>query len=39
MGGSAGTSPEATGAQKLIAEAQREQLVLYIDSEATGTQT
>ena len=38
-GGLAGASPEATGAQKRIAEARREQLVLYVDSEATGTQT
>ena len=36
-GGSAGVSPEATGAQKRIAEARREQLVLYVDSEANLT--
>ena len=38
-GGSAGASPEATGARKRIAEARRELLVLYVDSEATGAWT
>jgi hypothetical protein len=38
-GGSVGVSPKATGARKRIAEAQREQLVLYVDFEATRTQT
>ena len=33
-GGSAGSNPEATEALKWIAEAWREQLVLYTDSEA-----
>ena len=32
-----GVSPEATGARKRIAEARREQLVLFVDSEATET--
>jgi hypothetical protein len=39
VGGSAGASPEATGAWKRIAEAQRKQLVSHVDSEAIGTQT
>ena len=30
MGGSAGASPEATGVWKRVAEARREQLVLYV---------
>ena len=38
-GSLAGVSPEATGAQKRIAKARREQLVLYADSEAIGTRT
>ena len=38
-GGSAGTSPEAIGVQKWVAKAWREQLVLYADSEVTGTRT
>ena len=37
--GSAGASPEATGARKRVAEARREQLALHIVSEATGTRT
>jgi len=37
VGGSAGVSPEATGAQKRVAEARREQLALHVVSEATGT--
>ena len=37
MWGSAGANPEATETPERIAEAQREQLVLYTDSEATGT--
>ena len=39
VGGSAGANPEAVETLKRIAEARREQLVLYIDSEATGTRT
>ena len=39
VGGSAGTNPEAVETLKRIAEAWREQLVLYTDFEATGTQT
>ena len=39
MGGSAGANPEATETLKWIAEAWREQLVLYTDSEAIVTQT
>ena len=38
-GGSAGANPEATETLKRIAEARREQLVLYTDFEATGTRT
>ena len=38
-GGSAGASPEATGVRRWVAEARREQLVFYADSEAIGTQT
>ena len=38
-GSLAGASPEATETPKRIAEARKEQLVLYIDSDATGTQT
>ena len=37
MGGSAGVNPEATETLKWIAEAWREQLVLYTDSEAIVT--
>ena len=37
MGGSAGANPKAAETLKRFAEAQREQLVLYTDSEATGT--
>jgi hypothetical protein len=36
VGGSVGANPEATVTPKWIAEARREQLVLYTDSEATG---
>ena len=39
VGGSAGVNPKAAEALKQIAEAQREQLDLYTDSEATGTRT
>ena len=39
MGGSAGANPEAAEALKWIAEAWREQLVLYTDSEAIVTRT
>ena len=39
MGGSAGVDPEAAETLKRIAEARREQLVFYADSEATGTRT
>ena len=39
MGGSASANLEATETLKRIAEARREQLVLYTDFEATGTQT
>ena len=39
MGGSAGASTEATGAQKRVAEARREQLALHVISEATGIRT
>ena len=39
MGGSVGMNPEATETLKWIAEARREQLVLYTDFEATGTRT
>ena len=38
-GGSAGANPEAAETLKWIAEAQREQLVLHTDSEATVTRT
>jgi hypothetical protein len=38
MGGSAGANAEATETLKWIAEARREQLVLYTDSEATGAE-
>ena len=38
-GGSAGTNLKAAETLKRIAEARREQLVLYTDSEAIGTQT
>ena len=37
MGGSVGASPEAIGAREWLAEAQREQLALYVDSDATRT--
>ena len=36
MGGSAGANPEAAKTLKRIAEARREQLVLYTDFEAIG---
>ena len=39
VGGSAGANPEATETLKRITKAQREQLVLYTDSEATVTRT
>ena len=39
VGGSAGANPEAAKTLKRIAEARREQLVLYADFEATGTRT
>ena len=39
MGGSAGMNPEAAETPKRMAEARREQLVLYTDFEATGTRT
>ena len=39
VGGSAGANPEAAETLKRIAEARREQLVLYTVSEATGTRT
>ena len=39
MGGSAGANPKAAETLKWIAEARREQLVLYTDFEATGTRT
>ena len=39
VGGSAGANPEAAETLKRIAEARREQLVMYTDSEATGTRT
>ena len=39
VGGSAGANPEAAETLKRITEARREQLVLYTDFEATGTQT
>ena len=39
VGGSAGANPEAAETLKWIAEARREQLVLYTDFEATGTRT
>ena len=39
VGGSAGANPEAAETLKRIVEARREQLVLYTDSEATGTRT
>ena len=39
VGGLAGVNPEAAETLKWIAEAWREQLVLYTDSEATGTRT
>ena len=38
-GGSIGVNPEATETLKWMAEARREQLVLYTDSEAIGTRT
>ena len=37
MGGSVGANLEAIETLKRIAEARREQLVLYTDSDATGT--
>ena len=37
VGGSVGANPEAAETPKRMAEAQREQLVLYTDFEATGT--
>ena len=39
VGGLAGANPKAAETLKWIAEAQREQLVPYTDSEATGTRT
>ena len=39
VGGSAGANPEAAETLKWIAEAWREQLVLYTDSEAIVTRT
>jgi len=39
MGGSAGANPKAAETLKWIVEAQREQLVLHIDSEAIVTWT
>ena len=39
MGGSAGANPEAAETLKWIAEAWREQLVLYTNSEAIVTRT
>ena len=39
VGGSAGANPEAAKTLKWIAEAWREQLVLYTDSEAIVTRT
>ena len=39
VGGSAGVNPEAIETPKRLAEARREQLVLYTDFEATGTRT
>ena len=39
MGGSVGANPEAAETLKWIAEAWREQLGLYTDSEAIVTQT
>ena len=39
MGGSVGANPKAAETLKWIAEARREQLVLYTDSEAMVTRT
>ena len=39
MGGSVGANPEAAETLKRIAEARREQLVMYTNFEATGTRT
>ena len=39
VGGSAGVNPEATETPKRMSKARREQLVLYTNFEATGTQT
>ena len=39
VGGPAGVNPKAVETLKQIAEARREQLVLYTDFEATGTRT